>query len=239
LLNIASTRAHPIPEAPARPVVLLVEDAVDLRQVMSIFLRAHGYEPVEAGDGAGGRREIDRRHVDLVVLDLGLPDEDGLGLLRELAERVPVVVVTARGEEPDRVVGLELGADDYLVKPFSQRELVARIAAVLRRSKSAHAESVLRFGPLAIDTDAREAFLLGRPVALTRREYELLAYLASTPGRSHTREQLLGAVWSSSSDWQTPDTVGEHVYRLRRKLGLGEDRPRIATVRGVGYRFDP
>lgn len=220
-------------------MVLLVEDATDLRQVTSTYLRAHGYEAVEAADGAGCRRSLGSRGVDLVVLDLGLPDGDGLGLLRELAGQVPVVVVTARGEEPDRVVGLELGADDYLVKPFSQRELVARIKAVLRRSQPASPAAVLRFGPITIDTAAREVLGQGRPVALTRLEYELLVHLARTPGRSYTREQLLEAVWNSSSEWQSPETVSEHVYRLRHKLSLTGASPQIATVRGVGYRFDP
>lgn len=238
-INFSSTRAPATSESSAsRPVVLLVEDAEDLRQVVKAYLQAHGYGVREAEDAAGARRELDQHLVELVVLDLGLPDGDGLQLLRELAGGVPVVVVTARGEESDRVVGLELGADDYLVKPFSQRELVARIAAVLRRSRPPERSSVLRFGPLVIDVAAREVFVDERQVALTRLEYELLTYLAGAPGRSFTREQILEGVWGSSAEWQTPETVSEHVYRLRRKLALDGDRPRIATVRGVGYRFD-
>lgn len=218
--------------------MLLVEDAHDLRQVVKTYLQAHGYEVREAEDAGGARRELDQHSVELVVLDLGLPDGDGLQLLRELDGGVPVVVVTARGEESDRVVGLELGADDYLVKPFSQRELVARIAAVLRRSGPTQMSSELHFGPLVINLAGREVFVLGCEVALTRLEYELLTYLASAPGRSFTRQQILEAVWGSSAEWQTAETVSEHVYRLRRKLALDGDRPRIATVRGVGYRFD-
>ena len=196
---------------------------------------------LEADDGKGARRELARHHVDVVVLDLGLPDEDGLMLLRELrgSSDVAVVVVSGRADEPDRIVGLELGADDYLVKPFSQRELIARIAAVQRRRRPPEAESVLRFGALVIDKAAREAFVLNEPVDLTRREYDLLAFLTANPGRSFSHEQLLAAVWDSSADWQSPSTVSEHVYRLRRKLRLTDARPRIATVRGVGYRFDP
>jgi DNA-binding response OmpR family regulator len=219
--------------------VLVVDDERDLRLVTGTYLRARGYTVREAGDAGAARRELESGGVDVVVLDLGLPDEDGLGLLRELRSEIAVLVVTARGEEPDRVVGLELGADDYLVKPFSQRELVARIGAVLRRRAPSQPASMLRFGPLAIDVAARETFVLSRPVSLTRLEYELLVFLASSPGRSFSREQLLGAVWGSSSEWQSPETVSEHVYRLRHKLALGDGRPRIATVRGVGYRFDP
>ncbi len=224
-----------------RTVVLLVEDERDLRLVTSTYLQAHGCRVVEAGDGRQARARLGSAEIDVVVLDLGLPDEDGLVLLRELrtGANLPVVVVTGRGEEPDRVVGLELGADDYLVKPFSQRELVARITAVLRRSRPAEPVSLLRFGPLAIDTDARAAFVLEQPITLTRLEYELLVFLASSPGRSYSREQLLNAVWGSSSEWQRADTVSEHVHRLRRKLSIDGSRPRISTVRGIGYRFDP
>ena len=214
-----------------------MEDESDVRLVTATYLREHGYEVVEAGEGRAARRALADHPVDVVVLDLGLPDEDGLGLLRGLGD-VAVVVVTGRGEEPDRVVGLELGADDYLVKPFSQRELIARIGAVLRRRRPAP-DRLLRFGELVIDTQARETFVLERPVALTRLEYDLLVHLATSPGRSFTHEQLLSAVWESSSDWQNASTVSEHVYRLRRKLRLEEGRPRISTVRGVGYRFDP
>jgi two-component system response regulator ResD len=220
--------------------VLLVEDEIDLRTVTSTYLRVHGYDVLEAGDGRAARRVLTERPVDVVVLDLGLPDEDGLLLLRTVraAGDVAVVVVTGRGAEPDRVAGLELGADDYLVKPFSQRELSARIGAVLRRRRPA-APALLRFGPLVIDTEAREALVLERPIALTRREYDLLVFLARNPGRSYSHEQLLSAVWDSTSEWQSSSTVSEHVYRLRRKLRLADGAPRIATVHGVGYRFDP
>ena len=220
-------------------MVLLVDDEQDLRLVTSTYLRARGYMVLEAGDAASARRTLESRDVDVVVLDLGLPDEDGLELLRSLPGEVAVLVVSARGDEPDRIVGLELGADDYLVKPFSQRELVARIAAVLRRRASREPARALRFGSLVIDTAAREVFVLSRPMPPTRLEYELLVFLARNPGRSFSREQLLSSVWGSSSDWQSAETVSEHVYRLRQKLGLGSERPRIATVRGIGYRFDP
>ncbi len=227
------------PTRAARPTVLLVEDERDIRLVTATYLASNGYNVLEAATSTAARQHLHHGEVDVVVLDLGLPDEDGLELLRALNPGVGVVVVTGRGEEPDRVVGLELGADDYLTKPFSQRELVARIKAVLRRRGGAEPTDVLRYGKLAIDTAARETFVLSQPVSLTRLEYELLVYLASKPGRSLSREELLRAVWDSSAEWQGVDTVSEHVYRLRRKLRLTDERPTITTVHGVGYRFDP
>jgi two-component system response regulator ResD len=165
-------------------VVLLVDDERDLRLVTSTYLKARGYAVLQAGDARSARRALELREVDVVVLDLGLPDEDGLELLPGLPRDVAVLVVSARSEEPDRIVGLELGADDYLVKPFSQRELVARIAAVLRRRAPSEPARSLRFGPLAIDTAAPEVSVLSRPVALSRLEYELLVFLARSPARS-------------------------------------------------------
>jgi two-component system response regulator ResD len=222
-----------------RATVLLVEDERDQRLVTAAYLQSNGCAVIEAGTAAAARQELGRREIDVMVLDLGLPDRDGLDLLRTIDRGIRVIVVSGRGEEPDRVVGLELGADDYLTKPYSQRELLARIKAVLRRSDRDEVRQVLRYGKLAIDTAARETFVLSRPVALTRREYELLLCLASKPGRTFSREELLNTVWDSSAQWQGADTVSEHVYRLRRKLGLAGQRPTIATVHGVGYRFDP
>ena len=220
--------------------MLLVEDEADLRLVTSAYLRSRGYWVLEASDVASARERLAAGPVAVVVLDLGLPGEDGLALVAELRSGdTPVIVVTGRGRESDRVAGLEFGADDYLVKPFSQRELAARVAAILRRQRRSETTPVLAFGRLAINTDAREAHVLGDPVALTRLEYDLLVFLASNPGRSYSHEQLLSAVWGSSAAWQSQRTVSEHVYRLRQKLQLAEGRPRIATVRGIGYRFDP
>jgi DNA-binding response OmpR family regulator len=222
--------------------VLCVEDEGDLRLVTGRYLAARGYDVLEADGSATARRRLAGGTVDVVILDLGLPDGDGLDLLREVRRDgdVGVIIVTGRAEEPDRVLGLELGADDYLVKPFSQRELVARIGALLRRRGGPpRAGNVLRFGPLAIDTAAREVTVDTRGVTLARREYELLAFLAGHPGRTYTHEQLLAQVWGSSREWQSTRTLSEHVYRLRRKLALDGSGPRIATVRGVGYRFDP
>ena len=205
---------------------------------MRTYLQSNGFDVVEADDGDSARRALAAGGLDLVILDLGLPDQNGLEVLRDLRSTsgVAVIVVTARGEEADRVAGLELGADDYVVKPVSLRELTARIGAVLRRGAYEEAAARLRFGRLAIDTTAREVTVDGRPVELTRLEYDLLTYLAAAPRRTFTYEQLLVAVWGSSTDWQARSTVSEHIYRLRRKLGGAAP---IATMRGVGYRFDP
>ncbi|PPK66825.1 response regulator transcription factor [Actinokineospora auranticolor] len=227
----------------ARPVVILVEDEADLAAMSRDYLAREGFRVLPAADVRTGLRLVDSEEPDLVVLDLGLPDGNGLDLLRGLRGRdnpLPVIVVTGRGEEADRVVGLELGADDYLVKPYSLRELAARIRAVLRRSKPpAPPPTAIRVGGLEIDTGAREVRRAGEPIALTPREYGLIEFLASAPGQTFSREQLLDHVWGSSSRWQAATTVDEHVYRIRRKLvAAGVTVPKITTVRGFGYRLD-
>jgi two-component system response regulator ResD len=205
-------------------------------------LERDGFQVVEALDATSGLAITQREPIDLVVLDLGLPDGNGLDLLRTLRSRsqVPIIIVTGRSEETDRVVGLELGADDYLVKPFSQRELAARIRAVLRRSQPDQPASIIRLGALLIDTAARQIRTTVSPIGLTPLEYSLLAFLAASPGQTFSREQLLEHVWESSGQWQLPSTVAEHIYRVRRKL-VAQDvtTPRITTVRGFGYRLDP
>ncbi|MBM7775352.1 two-component system response regulator ResD [Actinokineospora baliensis] len=226
-----------------RPAVVLVEDEPDLAAMARDFLVREGFRVLPAADVRAGLHLVETERVDLVVLDLGLPDGNGLDLLRAVRGRddaVPVIVVTGRGEEADRVVGLELGADDYVVKPYSPRELAARIRAVLRRSTApAPATTAIRVGGLVIDTSAREVRRAGTPIALTPREYGLVEFLAATPGQTFSREQLLDNVWGSSSRWQAPSTVDEHVYRVRRKLlAAGVTEPRITTVRGFGYRMD-
>jgi two-component system response regulator ResD len=226
-----------------RPTIMLIEDDLDLVAMCDAYLTRAGFQVARTPDAAGARGRLDE--VDLVVLDLGLPDSDGLDLLRTLRqgqhEKLPVIVVTGRGDEADRVVGLELGADDYLVKPFFLRELVARIRAVLRRSGTgAPAPPVIHLGGLVIDTGAHVIRAAGEQIALTPREYRLLEFLATTPGRVYSREQLLAHVWESSVEWQAPATVDEHVYRIRRKLtDAGVRVPKITTVRGFGYRLDP
>ncbi len=179
---------------------------------------------------------------DLVVLDVSLPDLSGLDLLRQfrIVGDVPVIMLSGRGDEADRVAGLESGADDYVVKPFYPRELAARVRSLLRRSGARTRPSVLEFDELTIDTASRQALLHGLPVELTAREFDLLEFLASAPRQAFSRAQLLQRVWGSSSAWQQESTVTEHVRRIRRKLGVEADQSRwIATVRGFGYRFEP
>lgn len=229
---------------PSRPVVVLVEDEPDLAATSREFLERDGFRVLPALDARTAQGLLDRERAELMVLDLGLPDRNGLDLLRTLRQdrksHLPVIIVSGRGEEADRIVGLELGADDYLVKPFSQRELAARIRAVLRRLQP-HAEApVIRLGELEIDTSARQIRVSRQPLALTPLEYALVEFLASAPGRTFSRDQLLNEVWGSPSWGQERATVAEHVYRIRRKLAAaGVDRPAITTVRGFGYRLDP
>ncbi len=225
-----------------RPALLVVDDDSRVRTVVCWQLEAEGYEVAEAADGNAAWHRITRDHPDLVVLDLSLPGMSGLDLLRKLrdaGDRTPVVVLSGRNGEGDRIVGLDLGADDYLVKPFSPGELAARVRSVLRRTTgssvtppSAPCEPASR---LRIDQWTREVELDGLPVALTAREFDLLAFLAAHPRRVFTRAQLLEQVWSSSRNWQGEATVTEHVHRLRHKLGPCY----LITVRGVGYRLEP
>jgi DNA-binding response OmpR family regulator len=179
-----------------------------------------------------------------MILDVMLADADGRELLVEVRRTsdVPVILLTARGKEMDRVVGLKMGADDYVVKPFSPAELAARVATVLRRSRPAGgpARRAMDFGELYIDPASREVRRQGEVVELTAKEFDLLTFLAESPRRVFTREQLLDQVWDSRPEWQDPATVTEHIRRIRRKIEDDPDRPRwITTLRGVGYRFEP
>ncbi len=174
------------------------------------------------------------------MLDLGLPGVGGLDLLRRLVDagRIPTIIVSGRGAETDRVVGLELGADDYLAKPFSHRELLARVHAVLRRIDAEPPDDILGFDGLAIDLRTRDVTVNDTPVTLTAKEFELLAFLASSPRQVFSKEVLLDRVWGSSAEWQDTATVSEHIHRLRRKLaGDGDESGWIETLRGAGYRF--
>ncbi|MFJ3670961.1 response regulator transcription factor [Streptomyces sp. NPDC090106] len=224
-----------------RPHLALIEDDPDFALMCRSFLEREGFMVTWAMDARAGKSVLHEGGIDLAVLDLGLPDGSGLELLRALrsTSRLPVVVITGRGTEAERVAGLEIGADDYLVKPFSQRELVARIRAVLRRSQPPEAPVVLRVGSLRVDTGARQAASDdGWPIPLRPKEYALLELLAAAPGRVFSAEQLLERIWGAA--WQQPATVVEHVYRLRGKLALlPSPAPRITTVRGYGYRLDP
>ena len=220
--------------------VLVVDDEPTVRDVVARYLERDGYVVREVGDGDEVAAAIESFRPDLVVLDIMLPGRSGLEVLRELGDRVPVILLTARTDETDRVLGLELGADDYVVKPFSPRELVARVRSVLRRSGAPTGTAVLTFDDLSIDLAAREVRVGGDVVALTAKEFDVLAHLASHPRQVFSRAQLLVAVWDSSPDYQDPATVTVHVRRVRNKIERDPEQPRwIATVWGVGYRFEP
>lgn len=221
--------------------VLVIDDEPTVLEVVSLYLERHGYR-VNAAADEGTARQLLAEAPDLVILDLVLPGLDGLTLLREVRHRsdVPVIVLTARGDEMDRVDGLELGADDYIVKPFSPRELVARVRSVLRRSREFPPPSRLEFDGLSIDGRARTVMLHGESVALRAREFDLLFFLASSSNQVFSRDQLLNHVWDSSAEFSDVSTVTVHVRRIRQKIEANLLEPRwIVTVRGVGYRFDP
>ncbi len=212
--------------------VLIVEDEDAIAEPLAEGLRREGFEVERAATGA---EALAAPPVDLVLLDLRLPDVDGLDVCRRLRERsdVPVIVVTARGEEADRVVGLELGADDYVVKPFGLRELIARIRAVMRRAQGERDDRVVRVGELEVDSRTRRARLAGREIGLTPKEFDLLAALARDPGAAVSRRRLLEEVWETGWYGSTK-TIDVHVAALRRKLG---DPAWVETVRGVGFRL--
>jgi two-component system response regulator ResD len=222
--------------------VLVVDDEPIVREVVVRYLEREGFETLEAADGNGARDLLERSAPSLVVLDLMLPGTDGLELCRWIRARsdLPVIMLTARGEEADRIVGLEIGADDYVTKPFSPRELTARVRTVLRRSRGPEArDERLAFGDLVIDAATREVTRRGDPVRLTTREFDLLWFLASHPRRVFSRDQLMERVWGYSAALDT-GTVTVHVRRLREKIEDDPSRPRfLETVWGVGYRFRP
>ncbi len=221
----------------------MVDDEPNIREVVGQYLRRDGYVVVSASDGEEALRLYRRDQPDLVVLDLMLPGLGGYEVCRQIqAEgRVPLIMLTARGEEEDRIVGLGLGADDYVVKPFSPRELVARVTAVLRRVSEPPAVGtnleVLAFDGLRIDPSTREVLVRDVPVTLTALEFDLLYYLASHPRRVFTRDQLMKEVWGYAFAAET-STVTVHIRRLREKIEADPGRPRyVQTVWGVGYRF--
>jgi DNA-binding response OmpR family regulator len=222
--------------------VLVVDDEPMVREVVARYLELDGHVVEQAATGAEALDWLRAHDPALVVLDVMLPGVDGLTILRQLREQgdTPVVLLTARTEEIDRIVGLELGADDYVVKPFSPRELAVRVRNLLRRSTQVAATESLRFDGLTIDPAAREVLVDGRPVTLTPKEFDVLVHLASSPRQVFSRDQLLGAVWASSTDFQDPATVTVHIGRLRQKLERDPEHPRwITTAWGVGYRFEP
>jgi two-component system response regulator ResD len=222
---------------------LLVDDHIDVRRIVRDRLLAQGFAVLEAGSGEHGLQLLDEHVVHAVVLDVHLPGIDGFAVLRAIRQRseVPVVLLSAAGDEADRVLGLELGADDYVVKPFSSRELVARVRAVLRRAQStSNPTAPLQFGCVLVDPSARTVTRDGALVVLTPRSFDLLVFLVTHPGRTFSRDELLINVWLSEPDWQNAATVTEHMHRLRRTLEDTPDHPRhLVTVRAKGYRFDP
>jgi DNA-binding response OmpR family regulator len=222
--------------------ILVVDDEPMVRDVVSSYLTDAGFEVECVGDGDRAVEAARRDPPALVVLDVMLPGRDGLSVLRELrrAGTVPVILLTARSDEIDRISGLEFGADDYVVKPFSPRELVARVRSVLRRMTAATAGQPLVFDALRIDPATREVQVDGQAVDLTRREFDLLLFMASAPRQVFSRAQLLEHVWDSSTEWQDPSTVTVHIRRLRAKLERDPEAPRwVRTIWGVGYRFEP
>jgi two-component system, OmpR family, phosphate regulon response regulator PhoB len=222
--------------------VLVVDDEPIVRDVIVRYLRRDGFSTLEAGDGDRARELIESSDPTLVVLDVMLPGTDGLELCRWIRSRsdLPVIMLTARGEETDRIVGLELGADDYVTKPFSPRELAARVRTVLRRAgAAAPSRERLEFGTLVIDGAGRVVTKEGEPVALTAREFDLLWFLASNPKRVFSRGHIMDRVWGHSPALDS-GTVTVHIRRLREKLEPDPAHPaHLQTVWGVGYRFDP
>lgn len=245
----ADTDAHMQAEArqaengrePRAPRVLIVDDDTVVRRLVRDGLEREGFEVSEAGDGSAVLDEVGRIRPDLVILDVNLPLVGGFDILHRLRESstTPVILLSGRGAEIDRVLGLELGADDYVVKPFSPRELASRVRAVLRRVRDEDRTRVT-FGELTLDTARRAVHKRGESIALRAKEFDLLAFLVAAPRRVFSREELLEQVWRSMPGWQDLATVTEHVRRVRVKLEDDQEHPRwIRTVRGVGYVFEP
>ena len=225
--------------------ILIIEDNADLAQLLSMHLRDQSYDVDTALDGPSGLAQTGRRAYDLIILDIMLPGMDGIELCRRIRERpsyVPIVMLTSRSSETDRVVGLEVGADDYVTKPFSIRELLARVKAIFRRIEQTGragrpAAGRIEAGDLVIDPERRAVILNGATVELTAKEFDLLLYFAGHPGRVFTRSQLLDTIWGYGHDGYE-HTVNSHINRLRAKIEKDPARPRyVLTVWGVGYKF--
>jgi two-component system phosphate regulon response regulator PhoB len=222
--------------------VLVVDDSFSERELTRKVLEREGFEVAEASDGPLALTAVEAAPPDLVLLDLTMAGMSGFEVLTHLRRGgdVPVIIVSGRNDESERVLALELGADDYVTKPFPIRELAARVRTVLRRARPAALDGSLVFGALEIRMAERELVLAGEVVPTTSREFDLLAKLVSAPRKVFSREGLLTEVWGSSGDWQDPATVTEHVRRLRHKIETDPANPEfIQTVRGAGYRFQP
>ena len=216
--------------------IVVVDDEPNIADLVDLYLAREGFRVLKTGTGEGGLQAVRDHRPRLVVLDVGLPDVDGLEVCKRLrtTSQIPVIFLTARDSEVDRVLGLELGGDDYLTKPFSPAELVARVKAVLRRVDGGPAPEVMQVGEVAIDTGRREVRIAGEPVEFTTKEFDLLRYLAERPGLALSRQQILDGVWGY--DWYgDARTVDVHIAQVRKKLG---DAVQIKTVRGVGYRLE-
>ncbi|MGH9027886.1 MAG: response regulator transcription factor [Acidimicrobiia bacterium] len=216
--------------------VVVVEDEANIAELVSLYLERDGFRVRTAATGEAGMTAIEKHRPRLVLLDVGLPDVDGLELCKRIrsSSDVPVIFLTARDSEVDRVVGLELGGDDYITKPFSPAELVARVKAVLRRADGTPAPDVTQVGRVTVDTGRREVSVDGTPLEFTTKEFDLLRYLAERPRLALSRQQILDGVWGF--DWYgDPRTVDVHIAQVRKKLG---DAVSITTVRGVGYRLE-
>lgn len=220
--------------------ILVAEDDHSCRSALLQYFERSRYRVTEAADGPSTLRAVFQHSASLVLLDLGLPGFDGTDVLAKIRRHsaVPVIVCSGRDSEDDRIRTLNLGADDFVVKPFSFAELEARVRAVLRRGNGEPAATCLIHGELVVDRDTRTVTVRDKPVPMTRKEFDLLAFLAASPGQVFSREDLLERVWGSTEEWQGRSTVTEHVRRVRLKIEPDPDSPRwITTVRGVGYRF--
>jgi DNA-binding response OmpR family regulator len=225
--------------------ILVVEDEPSIAEVVGLYLQRAGYQVQTAADGKIAMTVLEKEIPDLVILDLMLPEIDGLSLTRWLRDRsdVPIIMLTARREEIDRIAGLEMGADDYVVKPFSPQELVSRVRAVMRRLKREQAptesERPLTFGELVINALSRTVTLSEKDIPLTAKEFDMLYLLAQHPKQVYTREQLLDRIWGGA-EYIDPGTVTVHIRRVREKIESDPSNPtRLVTVWGVGYKFEP
>ena len=223
--------------------IAVVEDETELAGLIDYNLRRHGYEPHLFNGSKGLVKALEQLKPDLVLLDVMLPDQDGFEVCKHIRQspvlaRIPVLFLTARSEEVDRVLGLEIGGDDYMTKPFSPRELIARVKAHLRREEMDADPGATNIGPFQLDRGARRVFLNDRELTLTSTEFNLLEFFLTHPGRAYSREQLLESVWGEQR-YVTPRTVDVHVRRLREQIEEQADAPKfLTTVRGFGYRFE-
>jgi DNA-binding response OmpR family regulator len=224
--------------------IVIVEDEPDISEVVSLYLKRAGYTVVSYADGLAALNALNNQLPDLIILDVMLPGMDGFTLTRQLRDHsdVPIILLTSRREESDRIAGLELGADDYVVKPFSPQELVSRVRAVLRRTRTTTetvAENVINCGNLSINPQTRLVSLNGQEIVLTAREFDMLHHMALHPRQVFTRDQMLESVWGLS-DFIDPGTVTVHIRRLREKIEEDPAYPvHLVTVWGVGYKFEP